>query len=40
MARHYSAKNFFRHMPRDLLARYSESRGLGVCAAETVQGEW
>jgi len=29
MARHYSARNFFRHMPKDLLARYSESRGLG-----------
>ena len=28
MARHYSAGNFFRHMPKDLLARYSESRGL------------
>ena len=29
MARHYSARNFFRHIPSDLLARYSESRGLG-----------
>ena len=29
MARHYSAGNFFRQMPKDLLARNSESRGLG-----------
>lgn len=28
MARHYSVRNFFRHMPEDLLARYCESRGL------------
>ena len=30
MARHYSSGNFFRHMPKDLLARYSETRGLGI----------
>ncbi len=29
MSLHYSAGNFFRRMPKDLLARYSESRGLG-----------
>ena len=28
MARHYSTKNFFRHMPNNLLARYFEGRGL------------
>ena len=29
MARHYSARSFFRQTPNDLLARYGESRGLG-----------
>ncbi len=29
MARHYSARSFFRQIPNDLLVRYSESRGLG-----------
>ena len=29
MARHYSARSFFRHTPNDLLARYGESGGLG-----------
>ena len=29
MARHYSVRNFFRRMPKDLLGRYCESRGLG-----------
>ena len=29
MTRHYSPRSFFRHVPIDLLARYSESRGLG-----------
>ena len=28
MARHYSARSFFRQIPNDLLARYSERRGL------------
>lgn len=28
MVRHYSARSFFRQIPIDLLARYSESRGL------------
>ena len=30
MARHYSVRNFFRSMPKDLLARYFESKGLGI----------
>ena len=29
MPRHYSVRNFFRSMPKDLLSRYFESRGLG-----------
>ena len=29
MTRHYSPRSFFRHVPIDLLARYSKSRGLG-----------
>ena len=29
MARHYSARSFFRQTPNDLLARYGESGGLG-----------
>ena len=33
MSRHYSVRNFFRSMPKDLLARYSESRGLGSALA-------
>ena len=30
MARHYSAKDFFRQMPNTLLARYFGTRGLFV----------